>query len=121
MIVIPILIGCLIYFLIPREPWKAKGDSLPVALSHTIRIREFIRILAALAVVSFFTWLVADFSSGSLGTAYLSFIGPKAIEVSLQTAKVFGLAAIGTLLIPRVILAIIFWWTHRPKSPKPNP
>ncbi len=121
LIIIPVFIGCLIYFLIPREPWKAKGDSLPVALSHTIRIREFIRILAALAVVGVFTWLLASFSSGPLGSAYLSFMGPKALEVSLQTVKVFGIAAIVTLLIPRVILAIIFWWTHRPKSPKPNP
>ena len=121
LIIIPILAGCLIYFLIPREPWKAKGDSLPVALSHTIRIREFIRILAALVVVGSATWLIVNFSSGALGTAYLSFMGPNSTEVAVQAVKIFGICAMATLLIPRVILALMYWWANRPKPKKSNP
>ncbi len=121
LIAVPIIVGCLLYFFIPRENWKAQGDSLPIALSRTIRIREFIRISAALLVISSLTWLFADFSSGSLGISYLAYFGPNPTEVALQSVKIFGLAALVTLLLPRMILSVLFWWTNRPKSPKSTP
>lgn len=121
LITVPILLGVLIYFLIPREPWKAQGDSLPIALSHTVRWREFIRIIVALAVFAGGTWLVTNFSSGTLGQAYLAYIGPKPNEVAIQLIKISGISALITLLGPRIILSLIHWWLNRPKPKKNNP
>lgn len=121
LIAIPILAGVFIYFLIPREPWKAQGDSLPIALSHTVRWREFVRIMVALAVFASTTWLVTNFSSGTLGQAYLAYIGPRPTEVVIQLIKISGISALVTLLAPRVVLSLIYWWLNRPKPQKNNP
>lgn len=121
LIAIPILVGIFIYFLIPREPWKAQGDSLPIALSHTVRWREFVRIIVSLTVFAIATWLVTNFSSGTLGQAYLAYIGPKPNEVVIQLIKISGISALVTLLAPRVILSLIHWWINRPKPQKNNP
>lgn len=121
LIALPIIVGALIYFLIPRKSWSAKGDSLPVALSHTIRLNEFVRIVGALIVVAGSSLIITYLSSGALGTSFLSHLGPRPTEVGLQTLKIFGVAALATLLVPRLILSLIHWWANRPKPQKVDP
>lgn len=118
LVAVPIVVGVLIYFLITRESWHAEYDNLPQAIVHMIRVREILRIVFAVSVLSAITYLLTAFSSGPLGTGYLSFIGPNPNEAVIWTFKICGLAALLTLFIPRFILSLLFWWTHRPRTPK---
>lgn len=118
LIVMPILIGVVIYFLIPREPWHAQGETLPLALMHVVRVREITRIAFGVIVLAAATYLLTAFSGGPLGTGYLTFIGPNPIEAVLWAIKVCGLSAVLTLAIPRLVLSLLYWWTHRPREPK---
>jgi len=116
LIAIPIVIGVIIYFLIPREPWKAKGDSLPITLSYVVRLSEITRIIFAILVLVFCTYFVTAFSGGPLGTGYLSFIGPDPIEAVNWVIKAVGSSALITLVLPRLILSLIYWWTNRERT-----
>ena len=107
LIVIPILAGVLIYFLVPREPWKAQGDNLAFAMSYVIRIGEIIRIIFAVLVLAVTTYFVTAFSSGPLGTGFLSFVGPDPVESVTWVVKVVGIAALGTLILPRLLLTFL--------------
>ena len=118
LILIPVLVGIILYFLVPRDPWKAQGDSFPVAISHIVRFREITRILFAVIVFLFCAYFVTAFSGGPLGTGYLVFIGPDPTEVLSWSIKTVGLAAALTLIIPRLILTTMHWWTVRPKPEK---
>ena len=117
-LLIPVFAGFVIYFLIPREPWKAVYVDFANAMGHLVKAREVIRILYALVVVSAITFLITAYSSGPLGIGYLSFIGPKPIEVVAWLWKTTGLAALLALILPRFILSTLYWWTHRERKAK---
>ena len=118
LIAIPLLIGAAIYFLIPRERWVAQGDSLAVAMSFVLRWREIVTLLVSLVVLGALTWLVAAASSGPLGTSFLKFVGPMPNQVALAAMTICGLAALVTMVLPRVVLSIIHWLTHRESATK---
>lgn len=117
-IVIPILIGVMVYFLVPRDRWSARGDSFPEILSYVVRARELLTLSVAILVLTFFSWLVAAASSGPLGIGYLRFVGPEPIAVAWATISICGLSAILTLVLPRAVLSVIHWWSLREKVAK---
>jgi hypothetical protein len=118
-LLIPIAAGLVIYLLIPREPWRAQHADLAGAIANLIRSREVIRIVYSMAIFTLGTYLVTEFSSGPLGIGFLSFIGPKPLEVIIWSLKTTGLAALITLIVPRLILSLLYVWQHRqPKAAK---
>lgn len=116
LITIPILIGVLIYFLIPREHWKAQGENYADALAGIVRISEVIRILLATTVLAIFTFLITFFSSGSLGTDYLIFIGPNPVTAAAWIYLAVGSAALLTLVMPRLVLTISHLSSNRQQN-----
>jgi hypothetical protein len=116
LVAVPISIGVVIYFLIPREPWKANGESLPAAISNLVRFSEILRIFFAILVLAVCTALVTTFSGGPLGVGYLSFIGPDPIEAVNWVIRAVGIAALITLILPRLILSSIHLWTNRDRT-----
>lgn len=118
-LLIPIAAGIVIYLLIPREPWKAQQSDFAGAIAHLFRLREVIRIVYAMGIFIVCTYLITAFSSGPLGIGFLSFIGPKPVEVVIWSLKTTGLVAVITLIGPRLILSLLYWWQHRqPKVAK---
>ena len=113
LIIVPILVGVMIYFLMPRERWSAKGDSFPEIMSYVVRARELLTLLVAVGTLAIFSWLAAAASSGPLGVGYLRFIGTDPTAVALATIGICGLSALLTLVLPRAVLSIIHWWSQR--------
>ena len=113
LILIPILIGIVIYFLLPRERWSAQGDSIPTALSFVIRWREILTLLVSVGLLSVFVWVVASASSGSLGTGSLKFIGPVPSQAAFAAIYVCGLSALLALILPRTVMSLLHRWSNR--------
>ena len=118
LIAIPVLIGVLIYFLLPRERWVAQGDSLAVAMSFLLRWREMLSLFVALATLGILVWLTTAASGGSLGTSFLKYVGPMPNQVALAAISICGAAALLTLLLPRLVLSVIHWLNHRDLAEK---
>ena len=118
LIAIPLLIGAAIYFLIPRERWVAQGDSLAVAMSFVLRWREVVTLLVSLVILGILSWLAAAASSGPLGVSFLKFVGPMPNQVALAAISICGLAALLTMVVPRLVLSIIHWLSHRESATK---
>jgi len=112
-ILIPILVGVIMYFLIPRERWSAKGESLPVTLSFVVRWREVFTLVISISLLSILVWLAACVSSGSLGTGYLKFIGPMPSQMAFAAISVCGLSALLSLVLPRTVMSLIHYWSNR--------
>jgi hypothetical protein len=117
-VLIPIFIGVVIYFLMPRERWSAQGDSIAVALSFVIRWREVVTLLFAVGILSGLIWLAAAASSGPLGTGNLKFIGPVPSEMAIASITVCGLTALLTLVLPRTVMSFIHCWANRESKTK---
>jgi hypothetical protein len=117
-ILIPILIGVIIYFLLPRERWSAQGDSVAIALSFVIRWREVVTLLVSVCLLSIFVWIAAAASSGPLGTGYLKFIGPVPTQVGFAAIAVCGLSALLTLVLPRTVMSLLHCWSNREATTK---
>jgi hypothetical protein len=118
LIVIPILIGVAMYFLIPREPWRAKGDTLPIAMSFVLRWREVMTLVISIFILGGIVWLAASASSGALGSGNLKFVGPVPADVAIAAIVVCGVSALVTLIVPRTLLSIIYWLSHRESNSK---
>jgi hypothetical protein len=118
LIAIPLLIGAAIYFLIPRERWVAQGDSLAIAMSFVLRWREVVTLLVSLVILGTLSWLAAAASSGPLGMSFLKFVGPMPSQVALAAFSICGVAALLTMVVPRLVLSIIHWLTHRESATK---
>jgi hypothetical protein len=118
LILIPILIGVALYFLMPRERWVAQGDSLAISMSFIVRWREVITLLVSTGLLTAMLWLAACASSGPLGTGYLKFVGPVPGELAFAAIAVCGLAALVTLVVPRTVMSMIYWWSHREADTK---
>lgn len=118
LILIPILIGVALYFLMPRERWAAQGDSLAISMSFIVRWREVITLLVSTGLLTAMLWLAACASSGPLGTGYLKFVGPVPSELAFAAIAVCGLAALVTLVVPRTVMSMIYWWSHREADTK---
>jgi len=112
-ILIPILIGVVMYFLIPRERWSAQGESLPVTLSFVVRWRELVTLAISISLLSILIWLAAIVSSGSLGTGFLKFIGPIPSQMAFAAISVCGLSALLSLVLPRTVMSLIHYWSNR--------
>ena len=112
-VLVPILVGIVMYFLLPRERWSAQGDSVAVALSFVIRWREVFTLLVSVALLSIMSWIAAAASSGSLGTDSLEFIGPVPSKVAFASVAVCGLSALLTLVIPRTVMSLLHCWSNR--------
>ena len=118
-LLIPIAAGVVIYLLIPREPWKAQQTDFAQAIANLFKLGEVARIVYAMGIFIICAYLVTEFSSGPLGIGFLSFIGPKPLEVVIWSLKTTGLAALITLIGPRIMLSLLYWWQHRqPKAAK---
>lgn len=119
LVLIPILIGVLIYLLLPRQPWRAEGQDVAEVFAKLVRLKELIQIFLATLILAISTFLVTALSSGPLGSGYLDFIGPNPIEAFIWVFKLCGLAALLTLILPRLILTGLYWWANRePKTSK---
>jgi hypothetical protein len=112
-ILIPILIGVIIYLLIPRERWSAQGESLPSTLSFVVRWRELVTLTISISLLSVLIWLAASISSGSLGTGYLKFIGPMPAQMAFAAISVCGLSALLSLVLPRTVMSLLHYWSNR--------
>ena len=112
-VLIPILIGVIIYFLLPRERWSAQGDSIAIALSFVVRWREVVTLLVSISLLSVMVWIAASVSSGSLGTGYLKFIGPVPSQMAFAAISVCGISALVTLLLPRMAMSLMHYWSNR--------
>jgi hypothetical protein len=112
-VLIPILIGVIIYFLLPRERWSAQGDSIAIALSFVVRWREVVTLLVSISLLSVMVWIAASVSSGSLGTGYLKFIGPVPSQMAFAAISVCGISALLTLLLPRTVMSLMHYWSNR--------
>ena len=117
-VLVPILIGVVIYFLLPRANWSAQGDSIPIALSFVIRWREVVTLLISVGLLSVLVWITAAASSGPLGTGYLKFIGPVPSQVGFAAISVCGLSALLTLVLPRTVMSLLHCWSNRETVPK---
>lgn len=116
LIVIPIAVGVMMYFLIPRERWQAQGDTFALAMSYVVRGKEFLTLLVSIGILAALSWIAAAAASGSLGIGYLKFVGPSPNAVAWAAISICGLSALLTLLLPRVVLSLIHWWSHRETS-----
>lgn len=117
-VLIPVLIGVIIYFLLPREIWSAQGDSVAIALSFVIRWREVVTLLVSVGLLSMFVWIAAAASSGPLGTSNLKFIGPVPAQVGFAAISVCGLSALLTLVLPRTFMSLLHCWSNREATTK---
>ncbi len=113
LVLIPILIGVIIYFLLPRERWSAQGDSLATSLSFIVRWREVVTLLISIGLLSLFVWIAASISSGSLGSGYLKFIGPVPSQAAFAALSVCGISALLTLILPRMVMSLMHYWSNR--------
>jgi hypothetical protein len=118
LIVIPILVGVAIYFLMPRDRWDAQGDSLAISMSFIVRWREVITLMVSTGLLTVMLWLAACASSGPLGTGYLKFVGPVPGELAFAAIAVCGLSALITLVVPRTVMSMMYWWSHRESDTK---
>lgn len=112
-VLIPILIGVIIYFLLPRERWSAQGDSIATALSFIVRWREVVTLLISISLLSLLVWIAASVSSGSLGTGNLKFIGPVPSQMAFAAISVCGISALLTLVLPRTVMSLMHYWSNR--------
>lgn len=117
-LLVPILAGVVIYFLIPRLPWKSIGQTGLEVFSNIVRISEVVRITLGTLVLGVAAFIVTSFSSGPLGVGYLSFIGPDPVESFIWVFKISGTSALLMLLLPRAVLSGLYWWTNRPRAEK---
>jgi hypothetical protein len=116
-ILVPIFIGIMIYFLVPRERWSAQGDSMAVALSFVVRWREIFTLMVSVGLLSILIWIAASISSGPLGSGNLKFIGPEPLQMSIAAVTVCGLSALLALVLPRTVMSLIHCWSNRePKT-----
>ena len=113
LVLVPILIGVVIYFLVPRERWTAQGDSVAVALSFVVRGREVVTLLFSVGLLAMFMWIAASASSGALGTGNLRFVGPVPSQMAFAAISVCGLSALLTLVLPRTVMSLIHCWSNR--------
>ncbi len=113
LVLIPILIGVIIYFLLPRERWSAQGDSVATTLSFIVRWREVVTLLVSIGLLSFFVWIAASISSGSLGTGYLKFIGPVPSQIAFAALFICGISALLTLVLPRMVMSLMHYRANR--------
>lgn len=113
LVLIPILIGVIIYFLLPRERWSAQGDSVATSLSFIVRWREVVTLLISIGLLSLFVWIAASISSGSLGSGYLKFIGPVPTQAAFAALLVCGISALLTLILPRMVMSLMHYWSNR--------
>ncbi len=113
LVLIPILIGVIIYFLLPRERWSAQGDSVATSLSFIVRWREVVTLLISIGLLSLFVWIAASISSGSLGSGYLRFIGPVPSQAAFAALSVCGISALLTLILPRMVMSLMHYWSNR--------
>ncbi len=113
LVLIPILIGVIIYFLLPRERWSAQGDSVATSLSFIVRWREVVTLLISIGLLSLFVWIAASISSGSLGSGYLKFIGPVPSQAAFAALSVCGISALLTLILPRMVMSLMHYWSNR--------
>jgi hypothetical protein len=118
LVAIPVLIGVVMFFLIPRERWIAQGDSLAVALSFAVRWRELVTLVISSLILGTLVWLAAAASSGSLGTSFLKYVGPMPNQVAFAAVAICGLAALLTMVLPRLVLSITHCLTHRESPTK---
>jgi hypothetical protein len=95
---------------------KATGDNLSSSITNLVRFSEILRIFFAILVLAVCTALVTTFSGGPLGIGYLSFIGPDPIEAVNWVIRAIGIAALMTLILPRLILTSIHLWTNRDRT-----
>jgi hypothetical protein len=103
---------------LPRERWVAQGDSLAVAMSFVLRWREMVTLFVALATLGILVWLTTAVSGGSLGTSFLKYLGPMPNQAALAAISICGVAALLTLLLPRLVLSVIHWLNHRDLAAK---
>jgi len=113
LLLIPILIGVIIYFLLPRERWSAQGDSFATALSFVVRWREVVTLVVSISLLSLLVWIAASVSSGSLGTGFLNFIGPVPSQMAFAAISVCGMSALLALLLPRMVMSLMHYWSNR--------
>jgi hypothetical protein len=117
-VLVPILIGVVIYFLLPRERWSAQGDSIAIALSFVVRWREVVTLLISVGLLSLFVWIAAAASSGPLGTGFLKFLGPVPSQAAFAAISVCGLSALITLVLPRTVMSLMHYWSNREATTK---
>ena len=117
-VLVPILIGVIIYFLLPRERWSAQGDSIAIALSFVVRWREVVTLLVSVGLLSLFVWIAAAASSGPLGTGFLKFLGPVPSQAAFAAISVCGLSALITLVLPRTVMSLMHYWSNREATTK---
>ena len=113
LVLIPILIGVIIYFLLPRERWSVQGDSVATSLTYIVRWREVVTLLISIGLLSLFVWIAASISSGSLGSGYLKFIGPVPSQAAFAALLVCGISALLTLILPRMVMSLMHYWSNR--------
>lgn len=112
-VLIPILLGVVIYLLLPRERWSAEGNTLATALSFVLRWREVAVLLVSTTLLALFVLIAASVSSGSLGTGNLNFIGPSPSKMALAVFSVCGLSALMCLVLPRTVMTLIHYRSIR--------
>ena len=113
LIAVPVVVGILLYLLLPREPWQTAGQTARSVFGQIIRPREFISLSAALSVVASCTFITTVAASGSLGNELLKFVGPKPLEVTVALTGILAITVGLLILIPRLLLASLYLWQHR--------
>lgn len=116
LIVAPIAVGVLLYFLLPRSPWQASGESASSVLRGVLRPSELISLASALIVAMGCTLIVTIAASGSIGSQLLKSVGPNPLSVSTAFGTILAIAALVLIMIPRLLLALVFLWQGRSKE-----
>ena len=112
-VLVPILLGVVIYLLMPRERWSAQGNTLASSLSLVLRWSEVSIVLISTSLLALFVWIAATLSSGSLGNGNLDFIGPVPSKMAFAAFSVCGLSALMCLVLPRTVMTLIHYRSIR--------
>jgi hypothetical protein len=108
LIVVPVLLGIVMFFLTSRPHWRPQGEGLAHSLSFILRGPELITFATSSLILGILVWLSMLLSGGSLGDELLAQVGPNAWRVALWAT---GLSTLGTLLVlvtPRLVLTLIY-------------
>lgn len=108
LIVIPVLLGMVMFFLTHRPHWRPQGEGLVHSLSYILRGAELITFATSSLLLGVLVWLMMLMSAGSLGDELLAQVGPDAGRVAIWATGLSSLGTLIVLIVPRLVLTLIY-------------
>lgn len=108
-----VAIGILLYLLIPREHWRPEFSEITRSLRSVFRKQELTSLAVASAILFVGLLIICVPASGQLGEDQLSSVGPNPLLVATHALVVIGFSALATMVLPRVLIAVVYSLRHR--------